>query len=112
MLDGAVLLVWDGNVAYSFGNTHSDVFLEEALSCSSLRAANDAEWPVCNVRQHAFRNGDEIVGEIELGRARFAIENLIGVGDGQIGLAGSGLGAGFRALGVWHDAGLTSGWFG
>jgi hypothetical protein len=66
------------------------VALEEALLVDAFQAADDADRPVHQVRQHERHHRLVIMHEIELGEPCIRIEHLIPIGEraaGELGIA-------------------------
>jgi len=57
-----------------------DVLLEEAGFAGALRAANEREWAVGDVRKDAVGGDGVVVGELLLGEAGSGVEDFVGMG--------------------------------
>jgi hypothetical protein len=61
------------------------VLLEEAGLAGAFGAADEREWAVDDVGEHAVGDGEVIVGELALGEVRVGVEDLVGVGEADGG---------------------------
>ena len=82
----AVFLIGNGNAADAGWKSHADVFLEEAGLAAAFGATTNAERAIGDMRQHVIGDGEIVVGKHQLGHPGFRVEDLVGMGDGKVGL--------------------------